>query len=412
MDRNVPIFVKMVGYRAAQCARPCGVTGKRHSGRAGFTLVELLVTISIITVLVAILTPAVQMARESARSIECQSQLRQFGMSFLSHAETSGGELCSGAFDWSEDGCVTEIGWVADLVELEVPVGKMLCRSNPYQLSDAYSDLLVLGDGDFTTCVDMKGSEPYTLPDGSTVTNPCRTIIETLAADPAATEFGPDNLSRREFVEKNIFKKHFNTNYTASWYLVRSGALIDGSGNLRQKDATCGDSTASRNCTKGPIDVVGIDTAAMASAFIPLMGDGGAGADFLTEDIGENLSSTGLVISYTPGPRKRADMTRPDLDSSGDPFPAGTPESTWWSVWAKDSVQDFRAFYPVHNGGCNFLFADGSVRQVMDTVEDGMLNNGFTPTATNGFANDKLELQQDEFESLYSLTDKSAHDVN
>jgi len=179
--------------------------------RRGFTLVELLVVITIIGLLVGLLLPSLTAARESAVAAQTTQSLGSFGRGFLINAEQDGanrGQLSSGAFDHCRDGDVRQVGWVADLVSNKIAnPNKNLDGLNKSKLSEK---LLDYTGGRNTT----KGN--------AQVWGTGNTVVYYGGAN------GPTDLTSAAEKRTELWDKGINTNLATSWHFSRGDQLWTG----------------------------------------------------------------------------------------------------------------------------------------------------------------------------------------
>lgn len=95
--------------------------GVKGNDRRAFTLIELLVVIGIIGVLIAILLPAVQMAREAARRMQCSNNLHQLAIATISYESTHRILPPAGMVDFSEEKFECQTGTMLSWITVLLP---------------------------------------------------------------------------------------------------------------------------------------------------------------------------------------------------------------------------------------------------------------------------------------------------
>ena len=313
--------------------------------RPAFTLVELLVVITIIGILISLLLPAVQSARESARRAQCLNNLKQIGLGFLNHEATHGHYPTGGwGSKWMGDadrgpGRRQPGGWVYNIL--------------PFIEQEALYMLPADGDPNTVTTEQLAG---------------VKQMIET----PLAYMVCPSRRRANVYPVHNFYSSVF---YNADWPSVAS--RNDYLANSGSRAASIGGAGAPTTLAQGDDP----NWNWYAHTTEPYIGNGICYqvSQVTVAEVRDGTSNTLMVGEKYMD----ADHYQDGQDSYNDAFPMyigdncvvlGMTGGAWFPP--RQDTPGFMSliFGGPHSGGFNAVFCDGSVRRVSYTIDRDVYN--------------------------------------
>jgi prepilin-type N-terminal cleavage/methylation domain-containing protein/prepilin-type processing-associated H-X9-DG protein len=285
-------------------------TRRAAARRKGFTLIELLVVIFVIAVLISLLLPAVQMAREAARRAQCTNNLKQLSLALHNYTDVNG----------------------------VLPMG--YCN----QWCEVIPDAMCISHGQFVAMLPQREQQPLFNAvnfERNIYTSPNTTIFATgvkilwCPSDPTIDQPVIADLS--ETLQSTIYLSNY-VGCSGTWYnhgrnpvrTAQNNGLFWGASSARLADVTDGTS-----------HTIALGEKAHALLTKDTAWDWSWWAD---GDIGDTIFST----LYPMNPQRR-------IKDGSLPF----TDSLYWASSASS----------LHPGGANFAMLDGSVRFIKDSID-------------------------------------------
>jgi prepilin-type N-terminal cleavage/methylation domain-containing protein/prepilin-type processing-associated H-X9-DG protein len=323
--------------------------------RAAFTLVELLVVIAIIGILVALLLPAVQAAREAARRMQCGNNLKQQGLALHNYHDTfktfppalmGSGRFNNAAYHAARGGVKNTTGWALMMPFFEATAAHSrynfgVCSSMSSPYGHAVAGLDTVNDGLYNARYPILECPSH----------PAAGQLSNGGAGNPADFYSRRNARRSSYVFSTGVFTDYNNAWAATGADVRRGAFgNDGAANF----AAITDGTS--NCI------------ALGEA---------AGGGTIKSKTSSSYGPWGMTGTHT------CCHGRVVSSSSTLVTPAQTNVSNYQKDWhingawtsagavAPDALQRTYAwvFNSFHSGGAQFCLCDGSVRFLPQTMD-------------------------------------------